>query len=116
MGSLESVTGHIFKALGKAIVNVLLSFIVCLIIGFGAAAGALYFRTTPHHLGTLSLIAAALVGVLAGYAGAVTALLVAAVKEAIAVARAAVGEARQTVGEVEHGFGATINAVEHRKQ
>ncbi len=114
MGGVESVAGHIFKALGKAIVNILLAFIVCLIVGFAVAAGALFYAL--GHLHTLSIIAAVLVGVLAGYAGAVTALLVAAVREALALAKAAVGEARATVGEVERGGAAAINAIEHHRQ
>lgn len=118
MGGVESVAGHIFKALGKAIVNILVAFIVGFIVAFivvVAAIGIRHHSVNFLHFGVFVYVGAIIAGIVVGYAGAVTMLLVAAVREAFALARGAVGEAKSAVGEVEHGLGSAIDTVEHRK-
>jgi hypothetical protein len=102
--------GHIFATLAKAIGRILLTGIICGVIGFAAIAGFAYYR--HNALTTLDYIVAAVVGVLALYAGGVTVLMVEAVKAAIAGARevgkeagVAAKDAGGLVGEIEKEIG-----------
>jgi len=96
-----SAVGHIFATLGKAIVNILLAFIVSLIVAFAIVVGIeTVHRGGFNHMTTFVYIGAALIGILAGYAGAVTALMVAAVREAFAVARGAVSDVERAAGDI----------------
>ncbi len=100
-----SSVGHILSTLGKVIGRVLLTAIICLVIGFVVVIGAVFTRHTPS---TFDYIGAVLVGILLAYAGGLTVLAIAAVSAAFDVARGA-------VGDVEKGVGAVARGVEGRK-
>lgn len=109
-----SVIGHIFSTLFRAIVQILLTAVVCFIIGFAAVVAVVDVRL--HHLGgPLTYTAAALVGLALAYAGGITVLLIAAVRAAFEVASGAVKDAGAAVGDVERGVGAAARTVEGKR-
>ena len=71
--NLESTAFHIFGALGRAIGRVLLWFFGLLIVGFGATQGVV--AATGHNVGLFSYIGGAVVGLVLGYAGALTVIV-----------------------------------------
>jgi hypothetical protein len=66
---VESVTGHVLRAVGRAFVKVFTGFLVGGIIGAGAVEGVKYFNGGFSALGH---IAAAVFGVVLGYAVGLT--------------------------------------------
>lgn len=102
--------GHIFATLAKAIGQILLTGIICGVIGFGVVVGAAFFA--HGNITTLDYIVGAVVGILALYAGGVTVLMVEAVKAAIAAAKdvgkeagVAVKDAGGVAGAIEKEIG-----------
>ncbi len=101
--------GHLFKSLFRAFFKVVLSLVICAAIGAAATLIVSYVALGQWPPARLSEIAAIAVAVLAGYAGAVTALMGEAVRGLLAAARVAEHEALSTGNLVEHG----VKAVEH---
>ena len=100
--------GHIFATLAKAIVKIFFVGLICGIIGFAVIIGAAYFGHSSHEITTLDYIIAAVVGVLALYAGGVTVLM----GEAVAAARAAVADASKEAGAAMRGAGGIVQGIE----
>lgn len=107
-----SEIGHILGTLAKAIVKIFFVGIICGIIGFVVILGVAYYEHTQAHitpvLATLDYILAAVVGVLALYAGGVTVLM----GEAVRAARAAVADAAKEAGSAVHGAGNIAQSIE----
>jgi hypothetical protein len=103
-----SEIGHILATLGKAIGRIFLIAIICGIIGFAIIVGGAYFGHSHHTISTLDYIIAAIVGVLALYAGGVTVLMVEAVKAAFA----AVTDVGKEAGAAAKGAGGIVQGIE----
>jgi hypothetical protein len=100
--------GHIFGVLGRAIGRIILVGLICGVIGFAVVAGAAYFGHGDHTISTLDYIIAAIVGVLALYAGAVTVLMSEAVKAALTLA----ADARKEAGTALKDAGGIVGSIE----
>jgi uncharacterized protein (DUF697 family) len=117
---VESAAGHILRAVGRAFVKVLTGFLAGGVVGAGAVEGVQYF----HNGGFSSLghIAAAVFGVVLGYAvgltmavgEAIRALLDAgkeAAKGAENLEKTVVGDAEKVAGGAESGVGSIVKAI-----
>jgi len=123
---VESATGHILRAVGRAFIKVFTGFLGGGIIGAGAVEGVSYFNN-GHQLTTLGNIAAGVFGVVLGYAVALTiavgeairALIDAgkeAAKEAQTVEKTVVGDAGKVAGGAGGVVGGIVQSVAHEVQ
>ncbi len=123
---IETVSGHILRAVGRAFVKVFSSFIIFGAIGAGAVEGVSYFGVTNHPT-TLTHIAAGVFGVVLGYAAGLTAAVVEAIralidagkeaeKGAVRLEQTVASDAGKVIGGAEGGVEGIVKAVGHEVQ
>jgi hypothetical protein len=83
--NLESTAFHVFGAFGRAIGRVILWFFILLVVGFGAVEGVT--RVTGHPATTFVHIGAVALGLVLGYAAALTVLVREVVSALVGVVR-----------------------------
>lgn len=130
---IQSVSGHILRAVGRAFGKVLTSFLIFGVVGAGAIEGTSFATLSPHTFGdTLTHITAVAFGLVLGYAAGVTTAVAEAIrglvdaskeatKEAENVGKAALGDvekvgsgAEGVVGGIVHAVEGGVNKVEHK--
>jgi|SRR6185437_2736620 hypothetical protein len=123
---IETVSGHILRAVGRAFVKVFSSFLIFGAIGAGAVEGVSKFGP-PQATTGLTHIVAAVFGVVLGYAAGLTAAVVEAIralidagkeagKEAGKLEQTVTGDAAKVVGGADGLVGGIVKAVGHEVQ
>ncbi len=122
--SIQSVSGHILSAVGRAFGKVLSSFLIFGVIGAGIIEGTSFAALSPHTIGgTLTHITAAAFGLVLGYAAGITTAVAEAIralidaskeatKEAENVGKAAIGDVAKVGTGAEGVLGGIVHAVE----
>jgi uncharacterized protein (DUF697 family) len=116
---VESVTGHVLRAVGRAFVKVFTGFLVGGIIGAGAVEGVKYFNGGFSALGH---IAAAVFGVVLGYAVGLTMAVGEAIRALIDAGKEATngaenlektvaGDVEKVAGGAESGVSGIVKAI-----
>jgi hypothetical protein len=105
--NLESTAFHIFGAFGRAIGRVILWFFILLIVGFGAVEGYVHFFVS-HPATVFDHIGAAALGLVLGYAAALTVI----VREVAGALIGVVREIRKIGTEGETDVGKIVSRLE----
>lgn len=96
---VASTAFHIFAAMRRAIGRVFLWFFVWLVIGAAAVEAVSYFGLGHHNPGVFTHIGAAIIGVLAGYAAALTVIVREAIRFLIATIQTVEKDVKGELGE-----------------
>jgi hypothetical protein len=109
----QSVTGHLLAAVGRAFLKVVGFFLLFGVIGAGAVEGAAFGTSSTHAIpGTLTHIAAAVFGVVLGYAAGLTTAVIEAIRGLIEAGKEGVKEAEKVEQTVTGDIGNVIKGVE----
>lgn len=107
-----SLIGHLARTIFHTFFRLVLTVIVCAVLGAGAVVGLAYFWAHQWPLDQVTVIAAAVAGVLLAYAGGLTVLLSASAHALLDTARYAQKESFTAGNIVEHGVKAASHMID----
>lgn len=99
-----SLLGHLAKMVFHTFFRLVLTVLICIVLGAGVVLGLAYFWAHQWPPQQLTIIAAAAAAVLVAYAGAMTVLMSASAHALLETARFAQKETFSTGNIVEHGL------------
>jgi|SRR5690348_13042942 hypothetical protein len=107
-----SLIGHLARTIFHTFFRLALTVIVCAVLGAGAVLGLAYFWAHQWPPDQVTVIAAAVAGVLLAYAGGLTVLLSASAHALLDTARYAQKETFSAGNMVEHGVKAASHLID----